>query len=47
MNSKKQFSDAGKTRFGSGWAWLCMDNKRADYIDTLWNVINWKVVENK
>ena len=24
---KKQFSDAGKTRFGSGWAWLCMDDK--------------------
>ena len=24
---KKQFSDAGKTRFGSGWAWLCLDNK--------------------
>lgn len=24
---KKQFSDAGKTRFGSGWAWLCIDNK--------------------
>ena len=24
---KKQFSDAGKTRFGSGWAWLCMDDR--------------------
>jgi len=24
---KKQFSDAGKTRFGSGWAWLSMDDK--------------------
>lgn len=24
---KKQFSDAGKTRFGSGWAWLCLDDK--------------------
>ena len=22
---KKQFSDAGKTRFGSGWAWLSVD----------------------
>ena len=84
---KKQFSEAGKTRFGSGWAWLCMDekgnlficstpnqdnplmdiaekkgtplltidvwehayylkyqNKRADYIDAFWNVINWEEV---
>ena len=24
---KKQFSEAGKTRFGSGWAWLCVDEK--------------------
>jgi Fe-Mn family superoxide dismutase len=24
---KKQFSDAGKTRFGSGWVWLCLDEK--------------------
>jgi len=24
---KKQFSDAGKTRFGSGWAWLSVDEK--------------------
>ena len=24
---KKQFSEAGKTRFGSGWAWLCLDEK--------------------
>jgi superoxide dismutase, Fe-Mn family len=83
---KKQFSDAGKTRFGSGWAWLCVDdkgmficstpnqdnplmdiaekkgiplltldvwehayylkyqNKRADYIDAFWNLINWDEV---
>jgi Fe-Mn family superoxide dismutase len=87
---KKQFSDAGKTRFGSGWAWLSMDdkgelfisstpnqdnplmdvaekkgtpllamdvwehayylkyqNKRGDYIEAFWSVINWKVVEER
>lgn len=25
---KTQFSDAGKNRFGSGWAWLFMDNDK-------------------
>lgn len=25
---KTQFSDAGKNRFGSGWAWLVMDNDK-------------------
>jgi len=87
---KKQFSDAGKTRFGSGWAWLSVDsngnlfvsstpnqdnplmdvadkkgtpvlgmdvwehayylkyqNKRPDYIDAFWNVINWEVVSQR
>jgi len=87
---KKQFSDAGKTRFGSGWAWLCLDdkgklficstpnqdnplmdiaekkgtplltidvwehayylkyqNKRADYIDAFWNVVNWEEVSRR
>src|SRR5664280_1837852 len=87
---KKQFSEAGKTRFGSGWAWLCADdkgnlfvcsspnqdnplmdivekkgtplltidvwehayylkyqNKRADYIDAFWNVINWEEVARR
>ena len=24
---QKQFSEAGKTRFASGWAWLCLDEK--------------------
>ena len=85
---KKQFGDAGKTRFGSGWAWLYVDsnkmlkigstpnqdnplmdisdikgfpllaldvwehayylkyqNKRADYIDNWWNVVNWDYVQ--
>ena len=87
---KKQFSDAGKTRFGSGWAWLCLDdkdklficytpnqdnplmdiaekkgiplltidvwehayylkyqNKRPDYIEAFWNVINWEEVAKR
>ena len=85
---RKQFADAGKTRFGSGWAWLYADkdknlkigstpnqdnplmdisdikgfpllaldvwehayylkyqNKRADYIDNWWNVVNWDFVQ--
>lgn len=29
---KKQFSEAGKTRFGSGWAWLCIDDKGSLFI---------------
>ncbi len=87
---KKQVEDAGKTRFGSGWAWLCMDNKgnlficstpnqdnplmdvaekkgiplltidvwehayylkyqnkRPDYLEAFWNVINWDEVANR
>ena len=87
---KKQFSDAGKNRFGSGWAWLYADanknlkigstpnqdnplmdvgdikgmpllaldvwehayylkyqNKRADYIDNWWNVVNWDYVAKR
>lgn len=86
-NFKIQFADAGKTRFGSGWAWLYIDpsstlkigstpnqdnplmdisdikgtpllgldvwehayylkyqNRRADYIENWWNVVNWDVV---
>jgi len=87
---KTQFSDAAKTRFGSGWAWLSVDNnnklfisstpnqdnplmdvveqkgtpllvldvwehayylnyqnKRANYIDAFWKIINWDVVEKR
>ncbi|HAO46103.1 MAG TPA: superoxide dismutase [Ferruginibacter sp.] len=87
---KKQFTDAGKNRFGSGWAWLYVDkdkklkigstpnqdnplmdisdvkgfpllgldvwehayylkyqNKRADYIDNWWNVVNWNYVQQR
>jgi Fe-Mn family superoxide dismutase len=84
---KETMSNAAKTRFGSGWAWLYLtvdknlaisstpnqdnplmdlssikgtplltldvwehayylkyQNKRADYIDAIWNVVNWDVV---
>lgn len=89
-NFKSLFADAGKTRFGSGWAWLYADenkklkigstpnqdnplmdladvhgfpllgldvwehayylkyqNKRADYIDNWWNVVNWDYVQSR
>lgn len=87
---KKEFSEEGKSRFGSGWAWLCIDdngtpfiystpnqdnplmnisekkgiplltmdvwehayyltyqNKRQDYIDAFWNVVNWEEVTKR
>lgn len=88
---KDEFSKAAAGRFGSGWAWLYLDennklaicstpnqdnpimdisefkakkllmgidvwehayylkykNKRADYIDAFWNVVNWKAVEKR
>lgn len=87
---KRQFSDAGKTRFGSGWAWLSVDekgglfisstpnqdnplmdvaekrgtpilgmdvwehayylkyqNKRADYIEAFWKVVDWDEVTKR
>ncbi len=84
---KETFSNAAKTRFGSGWAWLVVgadkslavgstpnqdnplmdlsplkgkpiltidvwehayylkyQNKRADYVEAFWNVVNWDAV---
>lgn len=85
---KEEFAKAGATRFGSGWAWLCVENgklvvcstanqdnplmgegcngtailamdvwehayylnyqnRRPDYIQAFFNVINWEVVSEK
>jgi len=87
---KKQLTDAGTGRFGSGWAWLVVDsdkrlrigstpnqdnplmdvadikglpllgldvwehayylryqNKRADYINNWWKVVNWNYVQER
>ena len=87
---RETFNNAGKTRFGSGWAWLYLtadkklavastpnqdnplmdlspvkgtplltldvwehayylkyQNKRPDYIDAFWNVINWDEVNRR
>lgn len=80
---KEAFANAGKSRFGSGWAWLVVNNgeleitssanqdsplsegktpvlgldvwehayylkyqnRRPDYINAFWNVVDWNVVE--
>jgi Fe-Mn family superoxide dismutase len=85
---KEEFAKAGATRFGSGWAWLCVtdgkleicstanqdnplmgegcngtpilgmdvwehayylhyQNRRPDYIQAFFNVINWDIVATK
>jgi len=87
---RETFSNAAKTRFGSGWAWLYLtadknlavgstpnqdnplmdvsaikgiplltldvwehayylkyQNKRADYVDAFWNVVNWEEVSKR
>lgn len=87
---KTQFSEAGKNRFGSGWAWLVVDadkrlrigstpnqdnplmdvadlkgfpllgldvwehayylryqNKRPDYINNWWKIVDWKYVADR
>ena len=37
---KKQFTDAGKTRFGSGWAWLSLDENGKLFISSTPNQDN-------
>jgi Fe-Mn family superoxide dismutase len=83
---QKQFNEAAKKVFGSGWAWLCVDihgkllitttpnqncplmdhlyplmgldvwehayylhyqNKRPDYIQAWWHVVNWETVQER
>lgn len=87
---KSDFNNSGMTRFGSGWAWLCVkadkklcicstpnqdnplmdtadcpgtpimgadvwehayylhyQNRRADYLQAFWNLVNWQEVQRR
>ena len=82
---REAFKDAALKRFGSGWAWLVLDNevlkvvstpnqdapisdgqkellgldvwehayylnyqnRRADYIEAFWSIVDWQVVESR
>lgn len=39
-NFKKEFAQAGATRFGSGWAWLCVDSNKNLFVSSTPNQDN-------
>jgi superoxide dismutase, Fe-Mn family len=39
-NLKKEFATAGTTRFGSGWAWLCVDANKTLFVSSTPNQDN-------